>query len=244
MNKIIVGLTTVLILATAAFAGEMKSDPANYYLDPEEIRPIVRDSLEGVALHSKEMGERLRHIEAFDVRLIDGQIPVYSVSGEVLMYIYIAYVLPGPLPTLDDVLNSDYGEPHPGLHPYEISCAYAIVGATPKVTSWVEAVGVPEFITCLPEARKAAAARFGSNAFDLARILVWPGSAGYEFSASNINIVVPFDSLSGMIFKDRVLTRDEMDREIEKYEFTTDENKARKWVETWERRLAEYRPEQ
>jgi len=237
MNRIIVGLVAVLILAAAAFAGEMKSDPANYYLDPEEIRPIVRDSLEEVAVLSKEWGHALKDIETLDVRLIDGQLPIYSVSGEVLAYIYIAYVLPGPLPSLDDVINSYYSEVHPALHPYENSYAYAKVGATPKVTSWEAAVGVPGFITCLPVARKGAAACFGGNAFHLVRILMWPGSVGYEFSDGYRDFIVPVNILYRIVIEESILPRAEMEREIEKYEFAIDEKKARKWAGLWEYNL-------
>lgn len=244
MNRITVGLTAVLILTAAAFAGEMKSDPANYYLDPEEIRPIVRDSLEGVAVLSKEWGHALKDVETLDVRLVDGQLPIYSVSGEVLMYIYIVYVLPGPLPSLDDVINSYYREVHPALHTYENSYAYAEVGFSPKLTGRREAVGVPGIITCLPVAKKAAAACFGGNAFHLVRILMWPGSVGYEFSDGYRDFIVPVNILYRIVIEECILPRAEMEREIEKYEFTIDEKKARKWVETWERRLTQYRPEQ
>ena len=237
MNRIIVGLTAVFILTAAASAAEMKSDPADYYLDPEEIRPIVRDSLEGVAVLSKEWGHALKDVETLDVRLVDGQIPVYSVSGEVLMYIYIAYVLPGPLPSLDDVINSYYGGEPLALHPDENSYAYAEVGASPKLTGWTEAVGVSGIITCMPVAKKGAAACFGGNAFHLIRILLWPGSVGYEFSDGYRDFIVPVNILYRIVIEESILPRVDMEQEIEKYEFTIDENKARKWVELWEYRL-------
>ncbi|UCH77633.1 MAG: hypothetical protein JSU81_07830 [Candidatus Coatesbacteria bacterium] len=107
MKKVaIAAALALLVTAGPAAATALKSDPGNYYLDPDEIRPIVRDSLETtIKMGARVENSNFSRVEVLDVRLVPGQLPMYTIDGHLGGYLYIAYALPGPLPTFEEIIN-------------------------------------------------------------------------------------------------------------------------------------------
>lgn len=232
----------VISLTLAPAATALNSDPDNYYLDPEEIRPFVTESLAWT-------------MKAPDLRLLEGQVPFYSFDGEVVAYLYIGYKGAEPLPTIDEVLSKAraIGEdrdrflkeiPHKPLSdyytqyfPFGDTCGHDMDAVNENVAMGYSRSGIPGFIYHQYKAEDAARAYYGSDDFEFVRYLLAPTTSGYEFTNGRENIVVPFDMLSGRVSADSILTREEIDANIDEYRFPVDPERAQKWVEKWKRRL-------
>lgn len=254
MNRRIVGLAAVFILAAAAFAGEMKSDPANYYLDPEEIRPYVLEELKGFLPSWMGKGHPFGHLTAFDVRLVEGQLPLYTIEGDVAAYIYIAYVVPGPLPTLEDIVGNaragmevyaDFDESHfraepfdligafAERYPYEFTCVHAIVGVNEEWPYGEYCAHVPTIILRRPAGEDAARNYYGSDGFKFVRYIYCSNLQGYEFTDGETDIVVPVDRF-GTVDEDLIKTRADIDTRLEEYIRKTEPENVKMYFRKWE----------
>jgi len=257
MNRLIVSIAAALALtATVAFAGEMKSDPANYYLDPEEIRPIIRDSLEVIVLLSSKSGATFGGVTDFDVRLIPRQIPLYTIDGHVAAYLYIAYAVPGPLPTFEEITASareaypaikeyiwsmdrkeNRSEFYGRVFPYRITCAYEIVGVTEQWPRGPSTCGIPEMIMYRREAEDAAREFYGADDYEFVRYVYCSKLNGYEFTKAGENILVPFDTLTKEVLTDGVVRMSEVERNIVEYTYTPGPAGVKEYFRKWEHRL-------
>ena len=253
----------LFILTFPASAPAMKSDPDNYYLDPEEIRVYIEDNITGIVMLQKRVGGRkgwCRNVDENDVRLLDGQIPLYGIDGDIVAYIYLAYFGAGPAPTIAEVINKarevsdDRDEAirnreSSGVSLYEFDmeyfpyghlCAYELVGATEKCTTGLGALALPRFILSQKRAEEAARAYYGSNDFEFVKYIFAATLHGYEFTNGSKTIIVPLDSLSGIVYADEIVTSEEVDANKEEYRYKFDAERAFKWVEMWKRLLAEH----
>lgn len=254
-DRVIVGLTAAFILATAAFAAEMKSDPANYYLDPEEIRPIVRASIEStIVLNSRRENTTFSGVGNFDVRLINDQIPLYTVDRYVAAYLYIAYAFPGPLPTFEDIVSGalesydareeyyasidrpDWREFYKETFPYDISCAFEIVGVNEKWPSSEGSVGIPRIILNRKKAERAARDYYGTDKFSFVRYIYCSRLMGYEYTNGEKNIIIPFHR-SGVVDSEKVMPRDEIDMRIEEYLWIPEPERVSSFFGRWRKKL-------
>lgn len=261
-----VGKTALTLLFFSTFAANavaMKSDPDKYYLDPEEIRHYVRDRITGTVMLKKRAGGhegRYANINEPDVRLLNGQIPLYGIDNDIVAYIYLAYVVPRPLPTIDEVIKKareisdarkevirnqetsgislpEFDAQH---FPYGYLCAYALIGINERCTTGKDALGLPRYILSQKEAEDAARVYYGSSEFELVKYIFAATIHGYEFTDGSKNIIVPLHTLSGHVYADEILTRGEIEADINEYRYTFDPERARKWVEKWKRRLTEH----
>lgn len=255
--------TVLFILISPVAAPAMKSDPDNYYLDPEEIRPIVREDLEGtVMLWKRAQGPKgvYGKIKEFDVRLLDGQIPLYTIDGEVSAYIYIAYVIPGPLPTIEEITagakkisddrdsfirekertGSSLRDFYFNYFPYGNYCVFALYGVNEHCTSGIEHQGLPKILYSLKKAEDAARRYYGHNDFEYVRFIFSSKTQGYEFTDGRVNIIVPTYWRSGEIYGEDILTRDEVDADIENFRLPIKWDNVEAWVEIWKRKSAEH----
>jgi len=238
LNAVVLAISaTSLVFAAAATAGEIKSDPENYYLEPEEIRPIVRDSIETtIMLNNQHEGETtFSGVKAFDVRLVPGQIPMCTIEGDVAAYLYIAYAIPGPLPTLEEIilrardsyefvreyLNSvdrpDWHEFFKETYPYEITCAYEFVGVTEKWPDTEGSCGIPAIITKQKGAEDAARKYYGSSDIELVRYIYCSRLNGYEFSDGHENIIVPFNIMKREVDGAGIIKRVDVNADLDEY---------------------------
>jgi hypothetical protein len=260
-SRVRAGKTALAIFFTLTFAAvawAMKSDPDNYYLDPEEIRPIIRESLAHNISFSSSWQNHFEHIEEFDVRLLKNHIDLFDIEGGVVAYIYIAYFPAGPLPTLEEIseaANGTYDDrirfyekrTHGSFRDfcseyfsYELDCAYALIGTNGKDFSGMESTGVPTYIMGLKGAEKAAKKYFGRRKVKFLRYILCPKFAGYEFSDGKETIFVPFNIGSGGVYSEMIITRKEIEANINDYRFNSNAERARKWADKWKRRLAEH----
>jgi hypothetical protein len=241
----------------------MKSDPNNYYLDPEDARFYATGMITStVTLHTgfRDLEGSNAKINESDIRLLDGRIPLYGIDGDVVAYIYLAYFGPGPLPTIDEVVNkarevsdgrkeairnqetSDFSvrDFDAQYFPYGYLCAYALIGINEKCTTRRGNRGLPYIIISQKEAEDAARAYYGSYDFELVRYLLLTTAVyGYEFTDGGRNIIVPLDTLSGHVHAYNILDREEIKAD-NGYRYTFDAERARKWIELRKRRLAEH----
>jgi len=258
MSKVLLtsALASILILTGlyggTANAAPLKSDPANLYLDPEEIRPIILDDLFWIVKPGPTPAGRYKDIKTFDVRLLDGQYPVYDINGEVVAYYYIAYVIPGPLPTYDEIIstamevgknlkNKEYFErPHEAFKkyfPYGIYCAHEYCSITPKGGFYGYTGGVPRFILELPWAKDVASERLGSRDCKFVRLVLIKGRyEAYEFSDGTNTAYVPLSYAYGPL-ADETFTGEDVARDKGKYLLEPDENDTKAWIDIWEKRL-------
>jgi hypothetical protein len=253
-----------IVSVTAALAGELKGDPGNYYLDPEEIRPYVRDNAEStILMSSRHEGETtFSGVTAFDVRLVPGQIPLYTINGDIAAYLYIAYAIPGPLPTLEDIISAAresydavqeyrYGET-PGrenwrefyskVFPYKITCAYEIVGINEGWPSTEGSCGVPELIMKQKAADEAARGYFGSGEFEFIRYIYCSKLNGYEYSDGHESIIVPFDTLTGELKSESIIKRAEVDANLNEYKWVPSDEGVEQYFDIWRDRLLNESP--
>ena len=257
IKAILIIVAASLIFVTAALAGEMKSDPDNYYLDPEEIRPYVRDSIEAtILLNSKAKGTTFGGEDNFDVRLIPGQLPLYTIDGRVAAYLYIAYAFPGPLPTFEEITagaheaypaikqhiwsvnrEENRGEFYGRVFPYNIKCAYEIVGVTDRWPRKTSTCGIPEIIMYRREAEEAAEDFYGTRDYEFVRYIYCSKLNGYEFSGAGENILVPFDTLTGEVLTDSVIRMLEVETDIDEYVYTPNAVGVERYFGKWEDRL-------
>lgn len=255
--------TLLFILVSPAVAPAMKSDPDNYYLEPEDARFYAKDMItDTVMLHTRfadPEGSNAK-INESDVRLLDGRIPLYGIDGDVVAYIYLAYFGPRPLPTIDEVVNKarevsngrkealrnqetsgvslyEFDEQY---FPYGNLCAHALIGISEKCITRRDNLGLPYIIISQKEAEDAACVFYGSSDFELVRYLSL-GTAvyGYEFTDGGRNIIVPLDTFTGHVHAYNILDPEEIKAD-NGYRYTFDAERARKWIELWKRRLAEH----
>jgi hypothetical protein len=264
--RVTAGKTALTLLFFSIFGTNvraMRSDPENYYLDPEEIRPIVRDDVEGtVMLWKRAQGPKgvYGKIKKFDVRLLDGQIPLYTIDGEVAAYIYIAYVVPGPLPAIDEIITkakkisdarddsmrnrertgASLREFYREHFPYANNCVFALYGVNEHCTSGIEKQGLPKIIYSLKKAEDAARDYYGSGDFEYVGFVFCSKKQGYEFTDGRRNIIVPTYWRSGIIYPEDIVTRDEVEANIDDYRVPVDWDRVDKWVERWVRKFKEH----
>lgn len=264
--RVRVGKTALAIfftLTSAAVAWAMKSDPDNYYLDPEEIRPIVRDDIEGtVMLWKRAQGPKgvYGKIKEFDVRLLNGQIPLYTIDGEVAAYIYIAYVVPGPLPSIEEIITkakkisgarddfmrnrertgASLREFYREHFPYGNNCVFALYGVNEHCTSAIKKQGLPKIIYSLKKAEDAARDYYGSNEFEYVKFIFCSKKQGYEFTNGRQNIIIPTYWRSGTVDPQDIVTRDEVDANIEDYRLPIEWETVESWAEFWKRKFDEH----
>lgn len=255
--------TLLFILISPAVAPAMKSDPDNYYLEPEDARFYATDLITSeLTVHKgfEDLEGIYAKIKESDIRLLDGRIPLYDIDGDVAAYIYLAYFGPGPLPTIDEAVNkarevSDdrkeviRNQETSGVSLYEFDeqyfpygnlCASALIGISKKCNTRRGGRGLPYIIISQKEAEDAARVFYGSSDFELVRYLLL-GTAvyGYEFTDGNKNIIVPLDALSGRVHAYNILDREEIKAD-NGYRYNFDAERARKWIELKKRRFAEH----
>jgi len=256
----IAAVLALLAVAGPAAATSLKSDPDNYYLDPDEIRPIVRDDLETIImLNAGGENTKFSDVEEFDVRLIPGQLPMYTIDGQLGGYLYIAYAIPGPVPTFEQIINSaseNYDEIYeyiwsvsreePGrvfwsrTCPYKWTCVYKFVGTT---RYWVESLAscsIPEILIYHRGAEDVAREYYGSDDFQFVRYIYCSILNGYEFTNGRENIIVPYDTLKNWIYPDEVKSMAEVAAEIDKYVYDPGPSARKEHFERWAKRLSEY----
>ncbi len=254
----VVALAATALGAAGALATETKSDPDNYYLDPEEIRPAVRAELEALLPSWTIKNSAFDHLTAFDVRLLEGQIPLCTIEGDVAAYVYIAYVSPGPLPTLEEIVGnaragmevySDYKESKfrcepfdlkgtfGERYPYEFTCAHAIVGVNEKWPYDEYCAKIPTIILRRPAAEDAARGYYGSDDFEFVRYVLGSLSQGYEFTNGRTDIIVPVDRF-GTIGEDKIKTRVDVDARLEEYVRKPEPEHVESYFGMWQKQLA------
>lgn len=243
-------------LAGAVSAAPFKSDPAKLYLDPEEIRPYIEEEITEYAESVAEPGQRFAVIKGMQVRLINGYMPVYDIRGEVVAYYYIASVVPGKLPTFDDIyasareakpliesyLRNGGSRDRPDIYfnkyfSYEMNCAHAFVGLN-GITNCRFSPGIPVIIRNISEVEKVAADHFGPKDFKIVRFMLLRDSGAYELSDGVARILVPIDTLSGEVYSDKVITSEEAEKNPDDYDIQKpDSDMLKSWAEFWERKL-------
>lgn len=248
------------LTVAAGAATALKSDPDNYYLDPDEIRPIIRDSIETtIMLSAGGENTKFSGVEEFDVRLIPGQLPMYTIDGHLGGYLYIAYAVPGPLPTFEEIINcarenydiiyeyiwSDIRE-EPWREfwsrnfPYRLTCSYQFVGTTRYWLESEESAGFPPVLIYQKGAENAARDYYGSDDFEFVRYIYCSKLNGYEFTNGRENIIVPYDTLKRWIYPDEVKSMADVEAEIEKYIYDPGPRARKGHFERWKSRLLKY----
>jgi hypothetical protein len=256
-------LAIFFTLTSAAVGSAMKSDPDNYYLDPEEARYYATDLIiKKLTVHEGFVDPYILEAKLTerDIRLLAGRIPLYDIDGGVAAYIYLAYFGRGPLPTIDEIVKKarevsddrkevirnekthgfslyDFDEQN---FPYANLCASALIGISKECDKRDGWHGLPYIITHQKEAEDAACVYFGTSGFELVKYLFLTTSVyGYEFTDGSKNIIVPLDLRSGRVHDYNILDREEIEADGG-YEYTFDAERALRWVELKKRRFTEH----
>ncbi len=252
------------ILAAAVAAGvgaadAMKSDPANYYLDPEEIRPIVRDELESLLPTWIGKDHLLLPPTASGVRLVESQIPMYTVGGDVTAYVYIGYTGKEPVPTFEEIereawigvrvyeladlggmfaVNVDFKRLLEEHYPYAVTCAYGIIGVNDLWPSSEYCAGIPQIIVFRPKAEDAAAIYFRTRDVEFVRYIYCSALQGYEYSYAGENIIVPYDR--GTVDVTGIIERTELEKKADEYVWPIRAGAPESYFGLWQKILSEY----
>lgn len=259
MRRLICIIALAALAAGVGAAGAMKSDPANYYLDPEEIRPIVQDELEFLLPSWIGKDHLLLPPTASGVRLVEGQIPLYTVRGDVTAYVYIAYTGKEPVPTLEEIereawiavrvyeladlggmfaLNVDLKRLLEEHYPYEVTCAYGIVGINDLWPYGEYCAGIPQIIIFWPKAENAARIYFGSSDVEFVRYIYCSALQGYEYSYAGENIIVPYDR--GKVDGTGIIKRTELEKKADEYVWPVRTGARESYFGLWRKMLSEY----
>lgn len=255
----ILGLVAVTILITTVIAAAdeplKKSDLSKNYIDPDEIRPIIKSKLEGcVEVNSGSMG-LFAGRDSNEVKLIDSYIPIYELNGNVVGYFFVGYIGGESVPTFDRLIEAsieskddldnalrvnkyDSTNAYRKYFPYALDCVYARVGTGvygPNI-SFILSPGLPEFILRFKEA-KTCAETFLNHNVEFVNLLIIPGYWAYEFSDGETNVLVPFDEM-GTINRDEMKTRAEADADKGQELYpAVDEMRVETWRDWWRRLL-------
>ncbi len=232
MKEITIGAALALVVAAGA-ATALKSDPDNYYLDPDEIRPIIRLNLEhDFETELRRLSSPFYGAEVFDVRLIPGQVPVYTIDGYLAGYLYVACVLPGELPTYADIIaKPDY---------YDGACNFVFVGVNGRCPECKGGFGLPALIKNQKLAESVARTYYGDNAFQLSRYIYRSYIDGYEFTDGRENIIVPLTAIVDDAECAEPLPRRDIDKNTEEYIKPPRPFEAEAYFGIWSKWLRDY----
>jgi hypothetical protein len=250
-------LFTVIVAATC-FANDkiLKSNPDAYYLDPDEIRPIVlNDLIKVVELNSRPYAP-FEKIDSKEIRLLDGCFAIRQLDGSVAGYYYFASVIPGPLPTIAEILKAavESGEnrynavTEGGLRdnpeemfrryfPYQLTTVNAFVGVGGSTVGYDRGPGVPYFVLDLWFAKEAAVSYFGNDNVEFKGLVYFPNGFAYEYAAGGKSILIPYPD--GRLDPDSIVTRESAESNEAFYKRRkADDIYLTPWVQEWKERLA------
>jgi len=259
IGRLLLGLLLVgAFIGALAGADEpaMKSDPSRGYFDPDELRQIVLDDFRGETLWALSSRKRP---EKDDIRLVDGNIPIFDLDGNVAGYYFIATVVPGEVPTIDDIyaqsilaypklkdaLNEDEYINNPPkaydrFFPYYLGCwsAAVWVGDYGPVLFYGSHPHLPNAVYDFGRAAKKAVDYFGRDDITFVRFLIVRidnAAFAYEFTNRTENILIPFDE-DGRMYD--IITRAEAEKAPRRAVLPpADADHKARWVEYWRDKL-------
>ncbi|NIT37078.1 MAG: hypothetical protein GTN49_11370 [candidate division Zixibacteria bacterium] len=80
----------------------------------------------------------------------------------------------------------------------------------------------------------------GSDDFEYVGFIFCSKKQGYEFTDGRRNIIVPMYWRSGIIYPEDIVTRDEVDANIDDYRLPIEWEIVEEWAEFWKRKFGEY----
>lgn len=221
--KFIAVTLAISVSSYAADAYGYDKAELDYQFDADTLRPVVlADAKEHVktwmpgssALYSPVIGD-------MDIRLVNGEVPVYDLDGDVVAYFFMIYLKPGPLPTLKEIREStgkfaqimkkprlspdeDAVSFFAREYPFMNNCAWAIYGANKQFPAWITDWNMPDIFLKEPEAKNIAKSYNGGRDVAEPKIIVFgPGGLALEFEIGDDSLIVPIDHF-GHIAKEAV----------------------------------------
>lgn len=211
--KFLVGTSAVIISSYTIDADGYGKNESDYQFDPDTLRPVVlEEAKESVTVWMPGSTDSYSPVIGdMDIRLVDGEIPVYDLDGNVVAYFFMIYLKPGPLPTLKEIREStasfaqimknrgpsDLEDPVSFFareYPFMNNCAWAIYGANKRFPSWITRRHMPNIFLQEPEAKAIAKSYNAGRDVEEPKIVVFgPAGLALQFEIGDDPLIVYVD---------------------------------------------------
>jgi hypothetical protein len=211
--KFLVGMLAISVSSFTVDASGRGKAGSDYQFDPDTLRPaVLADAKERIDVWMPgSTGSYSPVIGDLDIRLVDGEIPVYDLDGNVVAYLFMIYLKPGPLPTLKEIREStasfaqiiknrgpsDFEDPFAFFareYPFMNNCAWAIYGANKRFPSWITGWHVPNIFLQEPEAKTIAKSYNAGRDVEEPKIVVFgPAGLALQFEIGDDPLIVYVD---------------------------------------------------